>query len=142
MLRLRHQDRAEARSLRWIFLGIDLQLVHPLQIEEDATLGAVDLEELAGLAPWDERGRFKGPYGPVLEPGKKRRRFVDRHLTHLRALGVRTLKWTFLDEGLGDAYDFGYGAKQEVREVHEVGAQVGKGSRCPRLFPQPPRQGR
>src|SRR5215207_7823421 len=120
MLRLGNEERAETGRLRLLILEVHPQLVHPLQVEDQAPLRTVDLERLLRLAPRDQGTRLEGPYGPVLEARQERRRVVHRHLVHLRVRAARPFAGTLLDKGLGGAYHLRYRTYQEVREVHEV----------------------
>src|SRR5215203_244144 len=135
VLRLGQQERAETGRRRLLILEVHLQLVHPLQVEDEATLRAVDLERLLRLAPRGQGARLEGPCGSVLEARQERRRVVHRHPIHLRVRAVRPFAWTLLDKGLGDAYHLSYGAHQEMREVYEMGPQVREGASSPGLPP-------
>src|SRR5215218_4629255 len=138
VFRLGDEHRAETGRFRRIFLKVHLQLVHPLQVEDQAPLRAVDLERLLRLAPRDQGARLEGPCGPVLEARQERRRVVHRHPIHLRVRAVRPFAWTLLDKGLGDAYHLRYGAHQEMREVYEMGPQVREGAISPGLLAKAP----
>src|SRR5215213_403950 len=138
VLRLGDEERAETGSLRLLILEVRLQLVHPLQVEDQAPLRAVDLERLLRLAPRGQGARLEGPCGPVLEARQERRRVVHCHPIHLRVRAVRPFAWTLLDKGLGDAYHLRYGAHQEMREVHQMGAQIREGASSPGLLAKAP----
>ena len=76
---------------------VDVELVHPLQVERDGSLAAVDLEAVVVLAARREAARLDGAERAVLEADERRRRVVhrDRALL-LRIVGQRPL----LDERL------------------------------------------
>src|SRR5829696_963426 len=131
-------DKERAETGRLVVLEVHLQLVHPLQVEDQAPLRAVDLERLLRLAPRGQGARLEGPCGSVLEARQERRRVVHRHPIHLRVRAVRPFAWTLLDKGLGDAYHLRYGAHQEMREVHQVGAQIREGASSPGLLAKAP----
>ena len=61
------EDRAEALRVGRVVAGEELELVHPLQVEEDAALAAVDLEVVVVLAARGEAGGLEGAQRAVGE---------------------------------------------------------------------------
>src|SRR5215208_257252 len=120
MLGLGDEDRAETRCLRRLVHEMHLQLVHPLQVEDDAPLRAVDLERLLRLAPRNQGARLEGPYGPVLEAGQERRGVVHRDPVHLSLFAARTFAETLLYKALGGPDHLRYGTHQKMCQVYEV----------------------
>jgi hypothetical protein len=121
VIRLRDHDLAKALTLRRVVGEVHLELVHPLQVEDDAPVRAVDLEGVVVLASRCEACGLEGPHGPVLEAREKGRGVVHGHRSRAVATGLQR---ALPDERLGGPYYLLYGSNEEVRQVDEVGAQV------------------
>ncbi|PWG74045.1 hypothetical protein DF186_19925, partial [Enterococcus hirae] len=62
------QDAPEAAPLGGVRLQIDLELVHPLEIERQRALAAVDLEPVVVLAAQGQPGSLDRSQGAAGEP--------------------------------------------------------------------------
>src|SRR3712207_4880344 len=121
-----------------VVLEVHLQLVHALQVEGDATSGAVDLEGVVVLAARGEPRGLEGPRSPVLEAGQEGRGVVHRHLSPPAA---RLLERALLYEDLRGADDLGYRADEEVGEVYDVRPDVAQSARARHLLTETPDKG-
>src|ERR1051325_1635940 len=87
----------EALRLFWlIILPEDFQLIEALQAEADGAFGAIDLEDLAVLAPRAEARGLERADRTVLKFDDGFKRVVYIHLAHTFAAGERAL----FDKGL------------------------------------------
>src|SRR5215203_3765834 len=123
MVRLRNVDGPEALDVGLVFREEHFELVHALEVEGDASFGAVDLEGVLVPAARREARGLEGADGTVLEARQEGRGVVHRYLSHLGATARRErparaglLQGTLLYKGLRHACDLGDRSDYEVGE--------------------------
>src|SRR5690606_12134476 len=77
MLAIGDQDPAEALHVRSIVGAEVLELVHPLQIPDDRTPRAVDLDPIVVLAAGGRAGRLEAADRALIELGEEGEGVVD-----------------------------------------------------------------
>src|SRR5215211_3022539 len=100
-------DGAESLETGRVVGQVDLQLVHLLQVEGDAAVGAVDLERVVVAPTRRQPGRLEGAGHAALETGEEGGAVVDRYLApfgplrggETRTETARRLDRPLLDEG-------------------------------------------
>src|SRR5690606_17402604 len=146
MNRIGDVDRAEPLHIRVVIDEIDLELVQPLEIEDDAAQLAVDLERVVVAAAGGESSRLEDARRAVLEPRKVARGVVDRDVAHLisglhreaGSAGALDLDGSLVDEGVHRPDHLAELADEETGEVGDVGADVPERARAGQLLPQAP----
>ena len=139
MVRFRHVHGTEPLHIGVVFGEEHLELVHPLQVESNATLRAVDLEGVLVSAAGGEAAGLECPHSTVLEARQEGRGIVHRHLPGLTAT---VLQRPLLDERFGHPCDFRNRTDHEVGEIDDVGADVTEGAGAGDLFLEAPDQGK
>ena len=116
----------------------NLQLVHPLEVPLDRTLGAIHLDLVATRGPHDHPGRLNGAHrtGTLrigTEPDQRRRVVLVFHRAHLAALDHievrprthRQLRPLGVD-GAGQRGELGDRAHHVLAQVTGVAEQIGQ----------------
>src|SRR5688500_8555037 len=148
MVGLGHVHGPEALDVGVVFRKEHFELVHALQVEGDASFGAVDLEGILVSSAGREARGLEGPYGAILEAGQEGCGIVYRHLSHLGAAASREppactslLQGPLLYERLHHARHLGDRPDHEVGQVDYVRAYVAEGARAGDLLLEAPDQG-
>src|SRR5215208_6834305 len=113
-------------DVRLVVFEVHGQLVHALQVEEDASLGAVDLEGVVVPAAWSEPRGLEGTHRPVLEACQKSHGVVHGVLS---GSAVGCLERPLPDKRFLGADDLCYRADEEVSQIDDVGAYIPEGAR-------------
>src|SRR5688500_1954727 len=135
VVRFGHVHGPEALNVRFVFRKEHLEFVHALEVEGDASFGAVDLEGVLVSTPGCEARGLECPYGAVLEAGQESCGVVYSYLPHLCAAARREppastglLQGSLLYKRLRHACDLGDRPYQEVGEVNDMSPYVAEGS--------------
>src|SRR5688572_3615644 len=135
MVGLGHVHGPEALDVGVVFRKEHFELVHALQVEGDASFGAVDLEGVLVSSAGREARGLEGPYGTVLEAGQEGRGVVYGYLSHLGSAARREptsragfLQGPLLYERLHHARYLGDRPDHEVGQVDYVRPYVAE---CP-----------
>jgi hypothetical protein len=137
VLRVGDQDAPKTAAIGGGRLLVELELVHPLEVEGQRALAAVDLEAVVVLAPRGEPGPLDGAQGAAGEAHQG-----DGGVIHGDAAGARRIvrQRPLLDEGLEIARDLDDLAHQEAGQVQGVGGDVAQRPRARLLLAKPPQQ--
>ena len=146
VLGLGGEDAGEALAAVGGGRVVELQLVHPLEVEGERAGGAVDLHAHRVLAPLRHAGGLERAEDTGGEAGGEQGDVVDRHLLALAvgvALAAQALRGPVRgaggDDGLQRAGDGGdVLAGEPLGEVDDVGADVAQRSGAGELLVQPP----
>ena len=83
------EDRAEAPDVLGIVPRVKLQFIHPLKVEGEAAIAAVDLEAVAILAAGGEAGGLEGADRAVGKPHVHQGCVFHGHSSAGRGIGAR-----------------------------------------------------
>lgn len=119
--RLGGQDIAKAPMAVRVLIVEVLQLVETFEVEEQASIAAIDLNLEEVLPAVRHASRFKTAERSIFKPGKKQRGVIHVHFG-FRAGTV--WQGTLLDEGFLDSGDFLDIAQEIMGQVNQVGVQV------------------
>ena len=138
------ENRLPALDEILVFAAEELDLVHALEVEADASIAAVELEMVAVPVAGSEAGGLEGAYRAVLEPRQEKGRVVNSDFAHLpgrfctQSAGLGGKERALLDEGFHHPAD-GFELAAEIpRQVNNVRVQIAVRAGAGLILLQPP----